>query len=603
MTGGAAGGGRGAGAAGRAGLGVRPTPPRPRAPRDLLVHGAEIVDVLGQTVYRGWFAVQDGRFLEVEAGDPPPPDALSARERVDLGGATVQPGLIDVHMHVESSLVTPRRFAVAALPHGTTTILQDPHEVANVLGADGIRWMVRACQGLPLRVLSAVSSCIPATSPDLETPNAAIRPDEVLELAREPGVVALGEMMDFQGLIDDDPHLVAMVRAGATAGLSLEGHVPSLTGPELSRYVAHGIRSDHTLMTPAKLREQLRKGLWLMLQEKSLTPEVVAAVMALPDRSRVLLITDDVMPNRLTTGHLSRLVTTAVAQGWDPLDAAAAASARPAAYLGLHDLGAIAPGQRADYLVCDAPNAFPPRQVVVGGEVVAEGGRAAPFESTTPPAPGASPALPAREVPAALLALPTGPGRAVVRARVIVVNQVNSFTRLEERDVDVEDGVPIAEDLALALVIPRAALRGPLPPRFEVGLVAGLGLRRGGWASSFAHDSHNVFVLGRRPEAMAEALRAMLAAGGGMAFAPGDGRPADVLPLPMAGLLSDAPIDEVAGDFDALERGLRAAGVGVLHPVLLLTLLPLTVSPDWKLSDKGIVDVARRRVLPTLIGG
>jgi adenine deaminase len=569
--------------------------------RDLIVAGAEIVDVVTQSTYRGWFAVRGGRFVEVEAGEPPPHDELPARERVDAGGAVVLPGLIDAHMHIESSLVTPRRFAEAALPWGTTTVLQDPHEVANVLGAPGIRWMVRAGQGLPLRVLSAVSSCIPATSPDIETPNASIRPDEVLELAREPGVVALGEVMDFQGLVDGDPHLLAIVRAGAEAGLSLEGHVPTLTGPALSRYVAHGIRSDHTLATPEKLREQLRKGLWVMIQEKSLTPDVVAAVMALPDRSRVMLITDDVMPNRLTSGHMSRIVSTAIAQGWEPLDAVAAATLRPASYLGLRDLGAIAPGHHADYLVCDALGAWPPRQVVRGGAVVAEGGRVVPFASETPADPLLATPFAVREVPEALLTLPTGPGHRTVRARVIVVNQVNSFTRLEERDVHVVDGVPEADGLALALVIPREALRGPLSGRFEVCLVAGLGLTRGGWASSFAHDSHNVFVLGRSPADMAAALRAVLDAGGGMAFAPGDGGPVAALPLPLAGLLSDEPIDAVAAGFDALERGLRDAGVAVRHPVLLLTLLPLTVSPDWKISDKGIVDVERRRVLPPLV--
>jgi adenine deaminase len=572
--------------------------------RELLVHGAEIVDVVTRSTYRGWFTVEGGRFVEVEAGEAPSAAELPARERLDLGGAVVQPGLIDVHMHIESSLLTPRRFAEAALPWGTTTVLQDPHEIANVLGAPGIRWMVRASQGLPLRVLSAVSSCIPATSPDIETPNASIRPEDVLALAREPGVVALGEVMDYQGLVDGDPHLVAMVRAGAAAGLSIEGHVPTLTGPALSRYVAHGIRSDHTLTTPAKLHEQLRKGLWVMVQEKSLTPDVVAAVMALPDRGRVLLITDDVMPNRLTAGHLSRLIEVAVAQGWEPLDAVAAATLRPASYLGLRDLGAIAPGHHADYLVLDGLGAFPPRQVVRAGEVVAEGGRVRPFGATTPSDPMLATPFAVRDVPPALLALPTGPGRRRVRARVIVVNRVNSFTRLEERDVDVVDGAPtVDDDLALALVIPRAALRGPLPARFEVGLVAGLGLARGGWASSFAHDSHNVFVLGRTPDAMAAALRAVLADGGGMAFAPGDGAAPATLPLPLAGLLSDEPIEAVAERFDALERALRAAGVHVLHPVLLLTLLPLTVSPDWKISDKGVVDVEGRRVVATLIDG
>ncbi len=569
--------------------------------RDVIVTGADIVDVVTQSTYRGWFAVAGGRFVEVEAGEPPTPDALPARERVDVAGAVVLPGLIDTHMHIESSLVTPRRFAEAALPWGTTTVLQDPHEVANVLGAPGIRWMVRAGQGLPLRVLSAVSSCIPATSPDIETPNASIRPDEVLEVAREPGVVALGEVMDFQGLVDGDPHLVAIVRAGADAGLSLEGHVPTLTGPALSRYVSHGIRSDHTLATPAKLREQLRKGLWVMIQEKSLTPEVVAAVMALPDRSRVMLITDDVMPNRLTSGHMSRIVATAIAQGWEPLDAVAAATLRPATYLGLRDLGAIAPGQHADYLVCDALGTWPPRQVVRGGAVVAERGRVVPFNAEMPADPLLATTFAVREAPESMLALSTGPGRRTVRARVVVVNQVNSFTRLEERDVVVDDGVPADQGLALALVIPRAALRGPLPERFEVCLVAGLGLSRGGWASSFAHDSHNVFVLGRAPADMAAALRAVLDAGGGMAFAPGDGGPVAALPLPLAGLLSDEPIAAVAAGFDALERGLRDAGVNVKHPVLLLTLLPLTVSPDWKISDKGIVDVERRRVLPPLV--
>ncbi len=570
--------------------------------RDLLVHGAELVDVVTQTTYRGWFAVQDGRFVEVEAGEPPSSEALPARERVDVRGATVQPGLLDVHMHIESSLVTPRRFAEAALPHGTTTILQDPHEVANVAGAAGIRWMVRASQGLPQRILSAISSCVPTTTADVETPNASIRPEDVTELAREPGVVALGELMDFQGLVDGDPHLLAMVRAASDAGLSLEGHVPTLTGPDLSRYVARGVRSDHTLSTPAKLREQLRKGLWVMLQEKSLTPDVVAAVMALPDRSRVLLITDDVMPNRLTSGHLSRLVEIAVAQGWEPLDAIAAATLRPATYLGLHDLGVLAPGAKADWLVTEAVAVYPPHQVVVGGSIVAEGGRARAVDATTPPPP-ASTRFGVKTVPAERLGLPTGRGSATVRARVLVVNAVNSYTRLDEREVSVVDAAPVDEDLALALVIPRAALATPeaLPDRFEVGLVAGFGLTRGAWASSFAHDSHNVFVFGRTPEAMAEALAAMLEVGGGMAFAPDDGGPPLVLPLPLLGLLSDDPIDVVAERFDALERGLRAAGASVKHPVLLLTLLPLTVSPDWKISDKGIVDVARRRVLPPLV--
>lgn len=571
------------------------------APRELLVHNAEIIDVVTLTRYHGYFTVHQGRFVEVEAGDPPPEEHLRAVRRIDLQGGLVMPGMLDVHMHIESSLVTPRRFAEAALPWGTTTIMQDPHEIGNVLGAPGMRWMVRASQGLPLRILSAISSCIPATSPAIETPNASISPTEVLELAREAGVIALGEVMDFQGLIDGDPQLVSIVRAAADAGLSLEGHVPTLRGRELSRYLAFGIRSDHTLTTPAKLHEQLRKGAWVMLQEKSLDPEVVAAVMALPDRSRVLLITDDVMPNRLLHGHMSRIVETAIAHGWSALDALAAATLRPAAYLGLRDLGAIAPGYHADYLVLDALNRWPPREVVVAGSCVAERGVAHPITASTPHEPLLATTFAHQAVSASLLRI-AGDGRKRVRARVIVITRVHSLTNLEECEVDLHDGVPIDESLALALVIPRAALQGSaLPESFQVGLIRGLGLRDGGWASSFAHDSHNLLVLGRSPAAMATALRAVLQSGGAMAFAANADAPAELLPLPLAGLLSDAPIAEIAAAFERLEAGLRGVGVDVKNPILLLTLLSLTVSPHWKLSDKGIVDVAQRRVLAPLL--
>lgn len=570
--------------------------------RDLLVSGARIVDVVTQSVYDGWFTVSEGRFVEVEEGAVPATLDFEVARRIDLGGAFVQPGMLDIHMHIESSLVTPRRFAEAVLPHGTTTILQDPHEVANVLGAPGIRWMLESSRELPLRVFTAISSCVPATSSDIETPNASISPAEVTELAQEPEVLALGEMMDFQGLIQDDPHLSAMLQAAWDAGLTLEGHVPSLTGPELSRYVAYGIRSDHTLMTREKLLEQLRKGLWVMVQEKSLTPEVVATITALPDRSRVMLITDDVMPNRLVSGHLSRLVETAVAAGWPALDAIAAATLRPATYLGLQDLGLVAPGAKADFLVTAALGEYPPRSVFAEGRLVAEEG------ATVTPVEGPRPSEPAglheRFVTGALTAddlrLTRTPGSSTVTARIIEVNQVNSFTTLATQQVELIDGVPVDEDTVLATVIPRAALR-PGAAAFTpvVALVRGLGLREGGYASTFAHDSHNVFVLGRDPIAMASALDRVLAVGGGMAFEASAGL--TLLELPLAGLLSDEPIDVVASRFDALERSLREAGVSVKHPVLLLTLLPLSVSPDFKVTDLGIVDVQARRILAPLV--
>lgn len=590
-----------------------------RRGRDLLVEHATIVDVVTQTSFEGWFSVVDGRFAEVESGTPTPEHRAAAATTLDLGGAHVQPGMLDVHMHIESSLVTPRRFAEGALPHGTTTVLQDPHEIANVLGAPGIRWMLEASRGLPQRVYTAVSSCVPATSATIETPNASITPADVTELAREPEVIALGEMMDFHGLIDGDEHLEAMLAAAAQAGLSLEGHVPSLSGPDLSRYVAHGIRSDHTLMTPTKLLEQLRKGLWVMIQEKSVTADVVATIMALKDRSRVLLVTDDVMPNRLLGGHLDRIVQRAVAAGWDPIDALASATVRPASYLGLHDLGTITPGAHADFVVTPGLATFPPVAVYVAGREVAKDGRViVPSVPAVPPRdvaglderfePGRFPAT-AFRFPAGVNGLdtPGSRGSASVVARVIVTNGQNSVTTLSERSVELVDGVPTDPDLCLATVIPRAAARpGAAPYRPVTCLVAGLGIGSGAYATSFAHDSHNLFVVGREPAALAAALDAVLAAGGGMAVAQqarGTGAPAAplLLPLPLAGLLSDDSVDEVATRFDALEDALRGAGMRARNPVLLLTLLPLSVSPDFKVSDKGVVDVQGRRVLDPLV--
>ena len=571
--------------------------------RDLLVVGASIVDVVTQSVYRGWFTVVAGRFLEVEAGEAPADRHAAAKHVVDLGGAFVQPGMLDIHMHIESSLVTPRRFAEAVLPHGTTTILQDPHEVANVLGAPGIRWMIDSSRGLPLRVYCAISSCVPATSAAIETPNASISPAEVSELARELDVIALGEMMDFHGLIDGDEHLSAMLDAARAAGLSLEGHVPSLSGPELSRYIAYGIRSDHTLMTPAKLLEQLRKGMWVMIQEKSVTADVVDTIRQLPDRSRVLLITDDVMPNRLLTGHLDRVLTKAIDLGWDPLDALASATLRPASYLGLHDLGMIAPGAKADFVVTRAAATFPATAVYVGGEQLVDNGRL--IESIAPPSVVTTPEGVLESFASGLFD-PTSfhftMSDGSARARVIVVNEVNSFTTLEEREVSFSGGRPTDSDITLATVIPRAATRlGASPYAPVICLVAGLGLQDGAYASSFAHDSHNVFVIGRDPEAMAAAFDAVMEVGGGMAFTSDADTAPTLLPLALAGLLSDDPVASVAAGFEAIEQGLRTAGVRVKNPVLLLTLLPLSVSPDYKVSDKGIVDVQGRRVLSPMV--
>ena len=562
---------------------------------ELVIHNVRIADVITQQLYWGWLSIQDGRFIHVEQGDLP--EGLQAKTFLDADGYVLQPGLLDVHMHIESSLVTPRRFAEAALPWGTTTILQDPHEVANVLGAAGIRWMIEASQKLPLRIYSAISSCVPATSSAIETPNASLTPADVLELSREPDVIALGEMMDYQAVVEGDAERLAILAAGKRAALSLEGHVPSLSGQALSQYIAAGIRSDHTLMTPNKVLEELRKGLYVMLQEKSLTADVIDTVSSLSDRSRIILITDDVMPNRLRSGHMSRIVDLAVSQGWSPLDALASASLRPAMYLGLNDTGAIAPGYKADFLLCQELNQFAPEQVYVAGHLVAEKGKALDIQTLTPENPILVTRFAQTDIPGSFFEIVKD---GVVKARVIEVNQINSFTTLAEEEVGFKNGIPEDKNLCLAVVIARGTLQHPLPKKGAVCLIRGFGLKSGAYATTFAHDSHNVFILGRSPEAMRQAAKEILNIGGGMTLLE-DAGDALTLPLPLAGLLSDEPVGLVGETLEAIEAKLKALGVGVKNPILMLTLLPLSVSPAYKVTDKGIVDVEARQILAPVV--
>ncbi len=576
---------------------------------DLLIYHARIADVFRMRVFDGWIGIRDGRFVYVEEGAPP--KEIIADETRDLGGRVLAPGLIDAHMHIESSLLTPRAFAHAVIPHGTTAVLADPHEVANVAGEEGVRWMIRASQNLPLRIFYAIPSCVPATSPEIEWTRAVFDATTVKRLAREPSVIALGEVMDYGQVLANGERLRGMVDAAHDAGLLVEGHIPTLRGAELSHYLAWRITSDHTLTTPEKIREQISKGVVVMLQSKSCVTENITAVNALPDRSHILLVTDDIEPSILTQGHLSLIVRAAIDAGMPPIEALASATIRPARYLGLRDLGGIAPGFRADFAVLDELAAFPPRQVFVGGKLVAQNGEmiARDFPPTLPAPDGVTLPDPFTRDDFALvrdasrITHPSTPLRSaqdatrntVLANAVVITSAVTSLTDLERVRVRVENGfAQFADDdpLALVAVIARDGSSK------SVGVVQDLGLRVGACASSFAHDSHNLLVVGRDAEEMRAAANAVREMRGGVAVVR-DGAVLARLLLPVFGLLSDAPLNRTARAFESVENALRDLGVRHQRPFLMLALLALTVSPRFKFSDKGVVDVEARRLLPT----
>jgi adenine deaminase len=557
---------------------------------DLLIHNARVADVFRLREFAGWIGIRDGRFVYVEEGAPP--SGAVAQERLDLGGSLIIPGLIDAHMHIESSLATPRRFAQAVVPHGTTAVLADPHEVANVAGEDGVRWMIRASQGLPLRIFNAIPSCVPATSPDIEWTLSVFDAATVRRLAQESTVIALGEVMDYGQVLADGERLRGMVQAAHETGLLVEGHVPALRGADLSQYLAWRITSDHTIMTSEKIREQTSKGVAVMLTARSCMPENLAAVNTLPDRSRILLVTDDVEPSLLAKGHLSLIVQKAIDAGLPPLEAVASATIRPARYLGLRDLGGIAPGFRADFSVMEALAAFPPSQVFFGGVRVAGDGALIARDLPVTPAPPAGSVLPGPFSARDFRFVPDGGGGQVTANAVVLKSTTVFLTDLERVPVRVVDGYAELEaGLALVAVVARDGSSK------SVGVVKDFGLDAGAVASTFAHDSHNLLIVGRNAAEMARAANSVRETGGGIVVV-AEGEVIAMLRLPLLGLLSDAPLDEIVRDFKAVEGALLDLGVRHERPFFMLSLLALSVSPKFKFTDKGVVDTEARRLLP-----
>lgn len=549
-----------------------------------IFYNAQIVDVVGHRIFFGWFSVVDGYFEFVEEGncfeDLP-------GIRVDLNGAYVVPGLIDAHMHIESSLVTPQRFAAKAAEWGTCAVLQDPHEMANVLGVSGISFMIEDALASILHIYTAIPSCVPPTRASLETTNFQISSNDVEYLATKPRVIALGEVMDYCGILNNDEELLKIVNTAKKLKLNIEGHCPTLKGRALSQYISVGVSSDHTFTYPEKILEELQKGMYVMLQPKSLTKDNVEYIIKLKDRSRILLVTDDTPPTDLTKGHLNRVVRLAISRGWDCLDAIASATIRPAQYLGIKDIGIIAPGKIANFFTTHQLETLLPKSVFLAGEPLS-------------PAISITTLLPEEFVQSLKIRklttedfrmLPDG-GCATVN--VIVVDENTHYTKLTQKCITFQEGYPNISDEDLALI--AVFYRSSREPQGSVGLISGLGLQHGAFCTSFAHDSHNLLIIGREPYAMAVAANAVIESGGGIAVS--DGKDIHLLRLPIGGIITDEPVDNVANKLELIETTLNLWGLKFSLSFLLT--LTLTTSPYYKISDKGIVDVERRLIIPII---
>lgn len=562
---------------------------------DLLIQNVRLANVLTGEAYPADVGVFAGRIAAVE---PPGTQPARRARRVIAGrGLLAVPGLVDAHMHFESSLITPGQFAAAVLSRGTTAVAADPHEIANVLGLEGARLLWQASAGLPLRSYFLVPTCVPAAE-GLETSGGVIGPEEVAEMLGWERVLGLAEVMDAWAVVSEQPRMQEILAVGRERGSLMEGHNPAARGRDLQAYVASGVDSDHTIMSPELMREKLRLGVTVQLQERYLAPDHFALLKDLPASADVLLVTDDVSPDYLVEhGHLDQVLRTAIKMGMPPMDALRSTTIKPARRLRLYDQGVIAPGRRADLVLLAGKLAnFAAETVIAGGQVIVEKGELQwqpPGERVLQATTGTVKLAPVSAADFIIAA----PGRSgTAQVRVIDLHRGKTTAGGAVLTLPIQNSslvVDAAQDLNTAAVFERHGKGGGR----ALGVVRGLGLRRGAFASTVAHDSHNLLVVGCDPADMAAAANRVIELDGGLVIAAGGEVRAEV-PLPYAGLLSDRPVAEVAAALKRLKGVLRDLGVtGYAHPVIRITGLSLPVSSGLRLTNLGLVDADRREAV------
>ena len=508
----------------------------------------------------------------------------AGRETLDASGRFVVPGFIDAHMHLESVKLMADEFARLVLPLGTTAVVADPHEIANVLGVDGVHWLLDATAGLQLDVFFMAPSCVPASP--FESPRRPLTPGDLESLMRRRRVLGLAEMMNFPGVIEGSPaELEKLALEGAR---HVDGHAPGLLGPELQAYAAAGIASDHEALTVEEGRERLRAGMWLLIREASMARNLRALLPLVEEYGpgRIAFCTDDRDPEDIADhGHVNGMVREAVAAGISPEDAVLMASFHPALWHGLRRHGAIGPGYHADLLVLPDLESFEPDTVLKRGRAIEDVPEVEIPEWVRQ-------SVRIRALDPAGFAIPWTGGSA--RAIGLIEDQVVTETVI--RDPVVEGGQAVASadrDLAKIAVVERHLATG----RIGLGLVSGSGLQRGALASSVAHDAHNLVVVGMSDRDMACAVERLAELGGGIVAVDGLHVLAEC-PLPIAGLLSDARLEDVIAQSRGCNKAAHALGWTGATPFLTLAFLGLSVIPHLKITDRGLVDVDRFEIVP-----
>src|SRR5438309_5905799 len=544
-------------------------------PADLVLSGGHVLSVFTKEWLDVDVAVKDGHVVGLGRYD--------GGERLDVSGAYLVPGFIDAHMHIESSKLMVDEFARAVLAHGTTAVVADPHEIANVLGTDGIHWHLDCCTDLPLDVYVMPASCVPSSR--FESPRRPFATGDIESLLRRHRTIGVAEMMNFPGVIAGDAAELAKLTTGLTN--HVDGHAPGVRGPALNAYIAAGIGSDHEAITFEEALEKRRLGMWVLLREASIARNLrdLLPLVKQHGTDRCAFCTDDREPDFIVEqGHINQMVRVAVEEGVSPEDAVIMATINPATYHRLWRLGAIAPGYQADILVLDDLVTFKPRQVIKRG---------APPRFTELEVPEwVRQTVHLAPVSAESFRVASGPPR----VRVIKVIPGQLLTATDVVQPMVRGGAIVADparDLVKIAVLERHHASG----RIGLGFATNVGLKRGAFASTVAHDAHNVVMLGVDDADMAACACRLAEIGGGIVIADG-GRVVEELPLPVAGLMSDQPLAHVYERLKSMERRLQEMGVTMESPFMTLSFLALSVIRELKITDRGLVDVNRFELVP-----
>lgn len=541
----------------------------------LVIKNANLVNVFNDEIKTTDIAIYHGKIAGIGKG-------YQGTEEIDVNGAYVTPAFIDGHVHLESSMCLPKEFAKAVVPEGTVTVIIDPHEISNVFGLHGISFMKEACKNIPLQVYTMLPSCVPATS--YETSGFDLASYDLSLLMDDPSVLGVAEMMNFPSVLNCDKEVMAKLHLGKVKHKKIDGHAPGLSGKDLCAYIAAGVMSDHECTTAEEAKEKLELGMHIMIREGSAAKDLDPLIPILKGKNtnRCIFVTDDRHPTDLK-GHINDMVRKAVEKGVDPVTAIKAASLNTAEYFGLTDLGAIAPGYAANILVFDNLIDFKPKLVFKNGEIVAKDGKLT-VDVEHNEIPQLRGSINVKWIESEDFKIPAKSDT----VRVIEIIPKTLLTKSITAKTKIVDGYAESDtdaDILKIMVFERHKATGNIGK----GFVRGFGLKSGAIASTVAHDSHNMIIVGTNDKDMEIAAIELVKSQGGKVVV-NDGQVISKLPLPIAGLISDLPFEEIIEKCKDLQKSAKGIGCVLEDPFMTMSFLSLSVIPDLKITDKGVFD-------------